>query len=631
MRVVDYKPSTESVAYRALWGLGVVAGLFSLVVCAFMIANNLRLKTADPVHAPALQKLVQDLKTSPANDELKEQIRELDLLARRAFFTSQRFNQVAIWLLLGGLAVMVAAFKALGAYHRRVPYPDPHDARDDLVANARWARQSITVVGLLLVGLALGLALPWKSPLDQPQDLADTAPSSPAPAPAPAVLSTIPASDADTPAAATPAERLRQWPSFRGPHSAHARVQELPAQWDGASGRGVLWKTAIPLPGFNSPIVWGDRIFLSGGRRDECAVYGIDARNGVLLWSHTVSPSSGASEEVPKVTDDTGYAASTTATDGTRVFAIFATGDLMALDTQGAGLWQRSLGVPVNPYGHGSSLEIFRDTVIVQFDQKKGSFVAALDAATGETRWRTERAFGASWASPLLVEADDQAELILVADAIVSAYDPATGEERWRLKCMDSADVAPSPVWADGILYVAADYAALVAIDVASREVLWENRDEIPAVSTPVVEDGFLYGGLGEGGIVCWDARTGESRWRHDTDDGFYASPILAGHDVFLFDRSGTMHVFEATGEGYRPVAQCSLGERVVATPAVYGESLICRGETHLFRMGADKQVVTDEDTKRGLTHEGTTGSAPSREAATCSALPFASISSLQP
>jgi len=583
MRVVEYQRNTQSVAYRSLWALGVIAGLFSLVVCAFMIANNLRLQASDPIRTPALQKLVQDLKASPQNEALKEQIRELDYLARQAFFTSRHFNQIAIWLLVGGVTVAVVAFKTLSTYHRKVPFPDSRDSKGDLAANASWARQSVTVVGLILIGLALSLALPWKSPLEQSQrDLSvATGPAANKLAPAAVTAFTPPARPV-----ASREERLSYWPSFRGPASGHAHSTNLPTQWDGRTGQGILWKTAIPLPGFGSPIVWGDRVFISGGNEKTRAVYAVDARNGKQLWEQTVATRIAAPDEVPKVTADTGYAAPTMATDGTRVFAIFATGDLVAFDFDGNQVWAQHLGVPENPYGHSSSLEIFEDTLIVQFDHEKDGFVTALDVRTGATRWKTGRKFGPSWASPTLIETDGHTELILVAKAFVTSYDPRTGQELWRLKCLADADVAPTPVFANGLLYVAADHVKFAAIDVKMRRVVWENKDDIPGIGTPVVSGDFLFAGLGDWGIACWDARTGRRVWLQETDDGFYASPILAGNGVFLVDRTGTMCIFEASGARYKAIARPVLGEDAVTTPAIYGESLIYRGAKHLFRIG---------------------------------------------
>ena len=590
MRVVEYQKNTQFLAYQALWALGIVAALFSLVVCAFMIVNNLRLKATDPIHTPALQRLMQDLKASPQNDAFKEQIREMDLLARRAFFTSQHFNQFAIWLLAGGVAVTVVAFKSISAYHRKLPYPDSRDPKDELPANALWARQSVTVVGLVFVGLALSLALPWKSTLDHPPlELASTAITAPTKHAMIQPLPSAPLAATQTSSAPPPAsreERLKHWPSFRGAASGHATVTNLPTQWDGKSGAGILWKRAIPLPGFGSPLVWADRVFVSGGNEKTRAVYAVDAKSGKLLWEKAVPSKLASPGEALEVNADTGYAAPTMTTDGARIFAIFATGDLAAFDFEGNQVWTQHFGVPVNPYGHSSSLEVFEDTVIVQFDHKKDGFVAALDVRTGATRWKTARQFGSSWASPALIETGGHPELILVADAFVTSYDPKTGQELWRLKCLANADVVPTPVFAHGLLFVAADHVKFAAIDVKTRQLVWENKDDTPGIGTAAVAGDFLFAGLGDGGIACWDSKTGKRQWLQETDEGFYASPIIAGNRVFIVDRTGKMFIFEATGSGFKSIAQPVLGEEAVTTPAIYGESLIIRGAKNLFRIG---------------------------------------------
>lgn len=583
MRVVEYRKNTQWTGYRALWALGVVAGLFSIVVCAFVIANNLRLKASDPIHTPALVRLVQELKASPQNEALKEQIRELDYLARRAFFTSEHFNQFASWLLLGGVAVSIVAFKALSTYHRQAPFPDSQEPKDDLTTNALWARQSVTVAGLILVGLALSLALPWKSTLDHPPRELTVASSETTKILAPPKLK------ASMPAAspiASREERLKHWPGFRGPSSGRGLGTNLPTQWDGNSGQGILWKKTLPLSGFGSPIVWGNRVFVSGGNKQTRVVYALDAESGNLLWEKTVPSKLNSPGDAPEVNADTGYAAPTMATDGARVFAIFATGDLAAFDFDGNQVWAQHLGMPVNPYGHSSSLEVFEDTLIIQFDHKKDGFVAALDVRTGATRWKSERKFGSSWSSPALIETGGHTEIILVAGAFVASYDPVTGNELWRLKCLGEAEVVPAPVFANGFLYVAADHVKFAAIDVKTRQIVWENNEDIPGIGTPVASGDFLFGGLSEGGIVCWDAKTGKRLWLQETDNAFYASPIVVGNRVFLPDRTGKMFIFEASGVAFKSIAQPSLGEDAVTTPAIYGESLIYRGAKHLFRIG---------------------------------------------
>ena len=582
MRVVEYTKKTESVSYRTLQAVGIVAGIFSLVVCLLMIANNLSLKQADPIHSPALLKLLEELKASPQDEAIREEIRELDYLTRRAFFTSQHFNRTAIYLLVGGLVVMVLAFKTLESYKGSVPYPDSKTPKEDLIGNAKWARKSVTAAGLVLFGFALILALPWKSALDEAE---------PEPGVLPGAGTTLEATKEEATSVQAPAavvasreEMLKNWPAFRGANNGLIANVETPIDWDGESGRGVTWKTEVPKPGFSSPIIWNNRLFLSGGDKDIREVYCFDTEKGELLWRHAVTDIPQSPAKAPKVNRDTGYAAATMATDGTRVFAIFATGDLVALDFEGNRLWGRNLGVPDNPYGHSSSLGLFEDILLVQFDHKDGGALFGLAVDTGDTRWKTPRDFGTSWASPLVIDTGESNEVVLSADPFVVSYDAKTGNELWRVKCLEGGEVAPTPIFADGVVYVACDYVKVAAIDVKTHTIVWENEELIPGVSSPLVVGDLLIGGLSDGGIVCYQAKTGEELWFEETDEGFYASPVLAGEQVYLMDRSGMMHILAASSE-FKSFGNPLLGEEAVCTPAVMGNTIYYRGTKHLFRI----------------------------------------------
>ncbi|MCB1088408.1 MAG: PQQ-binding-like beta-propeller repeat protein, partial [Verrucomicrobiae bacterium] len=380
MRVVDYQKDTSTnLPYQLIRGVGMVAGVFSLVVCILIIANNLSVKKTDPIHSPALQRLIEELKTNPKDESLREEIRDLDMIARRAFFSAQRFNRTGIYLLVGGLVVMIVCFKTMEAYKSLPPYPDSSDPKDDLVENATWARKAVMAVGLMLVGFALMIALPWESTLDLPEgDLTqslppapgeDTAPKSepaapePAAPPAPAPKTAVAAAPI-----AIPEERLKNWPSLFGPQSRISTATGLPAAWDGASGEGIKWKTAVPLPGFSSPIFWNGKLFVTGGDENTHEVYCLDAESGAIIWQKKVENVPGAPTTPPDVSPDTGFASGTMVTDGARVFAIFANGDLAAFDLDGNPVWAKSVGTPNNPYGYASSLAIHEDIVIVQFD-----------------------------------------------------------------------------------------------------------------------------------------------------------------------------------------------------------------------------------------------------------------------
>lgn len=579
MKIVVIQPDTKSVPYQVIRATGYVAAVFSLIVCILLIANNLSLRRLDPIHSPALTKLVNDLKSNPRDEAIREEIRELDLLTRRAFFTSQHFTHVGVMLLVGGLAVMVICFKTVNAYKAAPPFPNSKDPKEDLTETALWARKSVTAVGLVLVGFALMLVLPWKSPLDE----------SPSAASVPAKPST------ETPAVAVPApttaswpsfeERLAQWPGFRGAGGGLALAGTPPTAWEAEAG--AVWKIAVPLPGMNSPVVWKDHVFLSGADADSREVYCFNAATGELRWKRVVAPITEASKKALKVSQDTGYAASTMATDGRRAFAIFVDGELVAFDFEGKPVWQRSLGLPENSYGYASSLVAFEDLLIVQLDHNKDSFVVGIDAATGRDRWKTPRDFGPSWASPQIIQGPKGPLLVTVASSFLIAYDPRTGSESWRVECLKEAEVAVSPFYADGVVYAAAEYNTLAAVDVSSHKVLWENHDAIPGISTPVVANGLMVFGSTDGGIICLDAKTGVELWRKETDEGIFASPALAGEHMYVIDRTGTVHVFEAQRSGYRAVGSPVIGEEVYASPAIVGNGIFVRSTKHLYRFGS--------------------------------------------
>jgi outer membrane protein assembly factor BamB len=581
MRIVEYQKDTTSIPYRVIKGIGIIAGIFSLVVCLLMIANHLSLKRNDPIHSPALLRLMEELKANPQDEALKEQIRELDFLARRAFFSSQQFNHVAIYFLLAGLVVMVVSFKTIEAYQARYPYPNSQEPKDDIIANARWARQTVTVVGLILAGFALVLAIPWKSPLTEMERTAAALIVNSVSDASAATTTSSPIAESPV---ATREERLKNWPAFLGPTAGHVASAELPTKWDAETGEGIVWKTEVPKPGFSSPMIWNNRIFLSGGDQQTREIFAFDFETGALLWRHQVRDIPGSPAQSPKVTDDTGFAAPTMASDGIRVFAIFATGDVVALDFEGNRVWGRNLGVPKNPYGHGSSLVIFEDLLLIQFDHETSGALFGLDIRTGVTRWQTARSFGASWSSPLLMEHEGKPQIILAAAPTVVSYDPRNGQELWRVDCLKRGEVAPTPVFANGLLYVAADYVGLFAIDINTQAIVWKVEELMPGVCTPIVAGDFLIYGLNNGGIICRNATTGEELWYEETDDGFYASPVLAGDRVYLMDRAGVMHIF-APGPTFEAIAQPKLGEESVCTPAVIGNSIIYRGTKHLFRL----------------------------------------------
>jgi outer membrane protein assembly factor BamB len=595
----------ESGRWQLVLRVGLVAGLFALVVCAGMAWNYSRRLVKDPLEAPAYQKLKaelahtqKDASLDPAEKQrklasLKEQIRATDLELRRQYFRQLRAIDHGALMLAVGAILALLCVRAAATLRRRLPAPTgqatPRDSETATRRNARWA-----IAGLAAVMLGLGgwLTIGFHSDVPfpgQPQAAAETA--EPAAAAAPA--------SAPAPAAGglpTDQEMAANWPRFRGPGGTGISAEKgLLTSWDVPSGKGIVWKTPVPLPGNNSVVVWGDQLFLSGATAKARQVFCFDAKDGKLLWAKDAPGTPESTRQAPKLNDDTGFAAATTATDGRRVFAIFANGDLAAFDFQGNTAWSRSLGMPKNDYGLASSLATYKNLLLVQFDQgsdKDGlSRVMGLDTATGKTAWETRRKVPASWSTPIVLQHGGRDQLITTADPWVIAYNPANGEELWRAECLKQ-DIGPSPTAADGVVYAVNNFPQLTAIradgqgTIAKDKFLWIGEDGLPDTCSPLATDRYVLL-LSSGTLTCYDAKSGKLLWEKDFEGEFYASPGMADGHVYLVAREGKCWTIDLGPEGCKEIGTGNLGEDCVSSPAFHAGRIYLRGAKHLFAIGA--------------------------------------------
>ena len=583
---------SSGLGHRTSVRTAAVAGLFSVLVCAVLLTNYHARESKDPLGTQELTALKAQLVGQPQNEGLKEQIRRLDLGLRREYFRQRRFTEVGAWLLLAGVVVFLVAAKSAATLRRKLPMPEPQESpQDRQTAVARIGRWSVAAAAVAVAATAVALNISCHSEL--PRDREELAALAKPPTPDGQPGQTARASAADD--YPSDEEIARNWPRFRGPGGLGiSRYANVPVSWDAASGEGILWKTPIPLEGNNSPVVWEDRVFLSGATEQSRQVYSFDANIGELLWQKEVPGTPASTAEPPKVMAATGYAAPTTATDGRRVFAVFANGDLAAFDFTGGEVWARSLGMPKNSYGHASSLATFRGMLLIQFDQgarEDGlSKLLALNTETGQTVWEARREVPNSWPSPIVIDSQAGAQIITGADPRVIAYDPADGGEIWRVKCL-SADIGPSPVFADGVVYVANEFPCLSAIRVdgeggAEPHVIWEGEDGLPDTASPLATDRHLFLLASYGTLTCYDAKTGEVLWYEDFDDSFSSSPSLAGNRLYLFGEEGKAWVVEPGSEGCQKIGEGDLGEPCVTSPAFQDGRIYIRGEKHLFCIG---------------------------------------------
>lgn len=423
--------------------------------------------------------------------------------------------------------------------------------------------------------------------------------------------------------AAVNAAHAEDWPSFRGPGAKGvAENPNLPIRWDVESGSNIAWKSDLPGLGLSSPVISGDRVFLTTavssnpamvfeaklkGERDdrqdkaeqEFRVVALDKATGKILWNQL------AVKSAPRVLrhPHNSYASPTPATDGTYLIAFFGSEGLYCYDLKGKLLWKKDLGildqgafdVPDYQWGSASSPILWHGKVFLQVDMHKGSFLAAFDAKTGREVWRTERDSKPSWSTPTIIETPTRSELVANGVEHVMGYDAETGKELWRLKGTSMISV-PTPFTNDGLIYVFTGYfryqrrsyairpGAKGDITGSKESIAWM-REEAPYLSTPVAAGPYIYafGNRGSGILNVYDAKTGATVYqqRMGQGTGASASMIAAGDHVYAINEDGEVFVIKI-GPKYEELAVNKMGEPVMATPAASGDTLYVRTASRL-------------------------------------------------
>ena len=610
--------------------IALIAGIFCTVVAILLLLNFWQISKSDPIESKALEALVERLKQEPNNEELKTEIRNFDLLARKAYFNSEWQVKTGAYLMLIGAIVLALALRFYYSLKSKIEEPDTRYENE--ITSRILAQKGVIIVGGVVMVLAFVASFATVNHLDDYVQVAENEPSADEDKIEVIEISKTPVADQgaanlpmkeepevqqetgqenavveeNTTGNQTAPEKTEQavavktpattsgftlesvkanHNSLRGPLSQGVSFRKnIPTEWDAAAGTNVLWKSPIAKHGYNSPIIWGDKVFIAGADAASREVYCYDRNTGKLLWTGVANNISGSPATVPRVTPDTGLSAPTLTTDGKAVFAIFATGDVIAFDMNGKRLWARNLGVPNNHYGHSSSLITWDGKLIVQYDTNSGGKVLALDNTTGETVWETERGCKISWASPVLAEIDGKYQVVLTADPIVAGYDVKTGKELWQVECM-MGEVGPSVAYSDGIVFAANEYARLGAIEVKTNSIVWEDDYYLPEASSPVAYNGLLIICTSYGVVACYDAKSGEMYWEEDLGTTLYSSPTVAEGKLFIMDNDGVMRIYEFSKE-LKKIAENELGETAGTTPAFADGRIYIRGENNLYCIG---------------------------------------------
>ncbi len=540
------------------------AGGFTLIIALTMIFSLAQLKTIKPLDNPALLSVKEQYDKDPANADLAAQVRAMDLMARKAYFSSRWQVETGSYLLLAGALIFIFCQRLIAENEKIKPVlPGPKSeisARSDKVRRYLLVTASVIAVASIAASFILRSELP---------DLSSE--------------SAMAGGSGKRGSETAPKPDKTNFPFFRGQDSrGMAGGSGYPVEWDGNTGKNIEWKIQLPLTGKSSPVIWDEKIFLTGAEGNQCDVYCIDKNSGSLLWTGSAANIPGEPSELPDMDQESGLAVSTAATNGKAVCAIFANGNLVCFDMDGKQKWAKNIGLPKNIYGYSSSLLIYDNLLLVQFDSNEKISLIGFDLESGDQKWETLRQGRAVWSSPVLAYFGGTPQVIINGNPAVSGFDAITGKQLWAVECM-SGDVAPSVAVNNTMAFAVTDYAKLTAIKPgAGASVAWEDNTFTPDVSSPVATDDYLFLSTGNGDVACYNTEKGDTLWTHYFPDQFYASPIIADELVYLLDRSGVMHIVEA-GSAFKLVSEATLGESADCTPAFSDKKIYIRGSKNLY------------------------------------------------
>lgn len=399
------------------------------------------------------------------------------------------------------------------------------------------------------------------------------------------------------------------WPSFRGPTGQGISSEtDLPLKW--SATENVRWKAEVPGEAWSSPVVWGDRVFVTtatdGGTL--CRVLAFDLKSGKELWNTEVFK-----QETLRKEQRNTYATPTPCTDGERVYAVFGGGGVAAVWFDGKIAWTNRDFPFYSRHGLGSSPVLAEGLLIMARDASKRatgdeekvgwqkpwdqSFLLGLDTKTGKVAWKTGRGMSRiGHVSPIVVKEGGKSVVISGAGDVVQGYDARTGERLWTHR-NEGEGVTPSYAIADGLVVTASGWGGRESTkafklggsgDLAETAIAWEEKKGMPHLSSYVAVDGRVYWVSDDGVVWCVEAKAGKTLWKERLGGNFAASPLAAAGRIYFTSDDGKTTVIEA-GPEFKRLAENSLNEHTQASPAASQGEIFIRTEKHLYCIGGGK------------------------------------------
>ena len=578
--------------------IAIVTSVFILALTVMLGVSYYQMQQVSPLETGVMETLKELNETNGDNEALQQQIRELDLLSRKAYFVKEGQLKMGIYLLLGMAIVLAICLNLYYKETKNLPEKE-YDPIDEWMAKSRarnylgWAAAVVALIG---VGLVAVQHVDWKGLMAWEKEMVAADSVEPM-----AMLE--PSADAQLSDANSVADTLRT-DSVKGEDTDSAEVDDMPelkiasrafrgnnssatssargiaTSWNLSGKKNILWQSSIPKHGYNSPVITGRNVFITGADAKARELYCYDVWTGELKWTVKADGIAGSPSSMPKVNADTGLAASTVATNGEEVCAIFATGDVICANMEGKRLWAKNIGLPDNHYGYASSLLMYGNTLIIQYQNNSNAKILALSTKNGNQIWSKSAKDKIAWSSPIIATLGGKSALVVMGNPAIAAYNPGNGAELWRVECM-SGEVGSSPASAGGVVFGASEYAKCIAIDGATGETLWEASDYLPECSSLAATKDLVFCATSYGMVCAYDAKTGEVKKEHDLTTPFYSSPVVVDGKVYLFSNSGKVYIFSAST--FDLITSFETGEKTFATPAFTDGMMIVRTDKSLY------------------------------------------------
>jgi outer membrane protein assembly factor BamB len=371
------------------------------------------------------------------------------------------------------------------------------------------------------------------------------------------------------------------WPWWRGP-TRNGIAGDTPVPTTISSTQNVVWKTPVPGRGHSSPVVVGNRVFLTTAdeRQQIHSVLAFDRQTGKSLWQREVNRGAFPEKNHPKNTE----ASPTVACDGERVFATFYHHDrveIVALNLDGQPVWKKTAGAfrpRMYEYGYAPSPLLYQNSVIVAGEYDGNSFLVAFERQTGAELWRTPRPQNITFSSPVVAHLSGKDQLLMSGGELVAAYNPANGRRLWSTPGTTFATCG-TMVWDGDIAFASGGYPKAETLAVktdGSGTVLWKNNQKCYEQSL-LAHQGYVYGLTDNGILYCWRGTDGRVMWQRRLKGPVSASPVLAGGHIYWANELGTLYVFRPNPEKFDPVAENQLGDDSFPSPAICGGQIFLR------------------------------------------------------